>query len=202
MGRREGDPFDEWLREVMKFFRKLQEDMEKQLEELMSMEDLEELEERLPRFVTPSGFEFRGPFVYGYYMTIGPDGKPIIRYFGNVPPKEGETEEERAREIEEVATRRVGEIVREPVIDVMDFGDEIVVVAEMPGVKKEDIDVSATERKLTIKAKPYGATVDLPVEVIPDAAKATYSNGILEVRLPKKERGRRERLSERKIKIE
>ncbi|RLG37042.1 MAG: Hsp20/alpha crystallin family protein, partial [Thermoproteota archaeon] len=104
--------------------------------------------------------------------------------------------------IEEIETRREEEeAMREPVLDVMDFGDEIVVVAEIPGVSKEDIDVSATERRLTIRAKPYSAKVDLPAEVRPEGAKATYSNGILEVRLPKKE-GKRAEVREKKVKVE
>ncbi len=197
MGENSKDPFEEWIREIMRFIREVQKDMEKQLEELMSLDDLEELEDRLPVFRTPSGMEFRAPFVYGYYMTIGPDGKPIIRRFGNVPTRE----EGRESEIEEIETRREEEATREPVLDVMDFGDEIVVVAEIPGVSKEDIDVSATERRLTIKAKPYSAKVDLPAEVKPEGAKATYSNGILEVRLPKKE-GKRTEVREKKVKVE
>ncbi len=197
MSKNDKDPFEEWIREIMRFIREVQKDMERQLEELMSLDDLEELEDRLPRFTAPSGIEFRAPFVYGYYMTIGPDGKPIIRRFGNIPTRE-EGEES---EIEEIETRREEEITREPVLDVMDFGDEIVVVAEIPGVRKEDIDISATERKLTIKAKPYSAKVDLPAEVKPEGARATYSNGILEVRLPKKE-GSRVEVREKKIKVE
>ncbi len=202
MGREERDPFEEWIREIMRFIREVQKDMERQLEELMSMEDLEELEDRLPRFTAPSGIEFRAPFVYGYYMTIGPDGRPIIRRFGNVPPpKKGEG----SGEIEEIETRRREgegeEITREPVLDVMDFGDEIVVVAEIPGVRKEDIEVSATERRLTIRARPYSAEVSLPSEVEPEGARATYSNGILEVRLPKRGGGRAE-VKERRVRVE
>src|SRR5438874_12249364 len=53
--------------------------------------EFEDMEKRIPKelvreYQTPEGGKVRevGPIVYGYSMTIGPDGKPKIREFGNV----------------------------------------------------------------------------------------------------------------------
>jgi len=77
-----------------------------------------------------------------------------------------------------------------------------VVVAELPGVEKEDIELNATEKELIISVdterRKYYKCLELPAEVDPKSAKASYRNGILEVRLKKV---RPERRGER-IKIE
>ncbi len=113
------------------------------------------------------------PIVRGFSIRIGPDGKPEIREFGTKPPaiKEG---------VEE----------RKPLVDVIETDDEVQIIAEMPGVNKDDIELSATETTLEIKAegenRKYYETVDLPAEVDPESAKARYNNGVLEVVLRKK----------------
>ncbi|MCD6408865.1 MAG: Hsp20/alpha crystallin family protein [Candidatus Verstraetearchaeota archaeon] len=126
----------------------------------------------------PDGTRIRsvGPIIYGYSVTIGPDGKPIIREFGNIRPKEGLL---RAEEY------------REPLVDVIE-GDKVVqVVAELPGVDKSDINLQATEDKLIISVdkdkRKYYKEVDLPAKVDPKSAKANYKNGVLEVTLNKLE---------------
>ncbi len=129
-----------------------------------------------------------GPFVYGYSMTVGPDGKPVIREFGNVkpsmrpsafgPPKPG------LKVVEE----------REPLVDTIVEPDAIRVVAELPGVEKADIELNGAERSLTISVdtekRKYYKEVDLPEDVDPDSAKASYNNGVLEVRLAKLKKSR------------
>ena len=129
-----------------------------------------------------------GPFVYGYSMTIGPDGKPIIREFGNVKPslKAGL----RGRPKLEVKDER------EPLIDIM-VNSDVRVIAELPGVEKKDINLEATENTLTISVDTerykYYKKIDLPAEIDPESAKASYKNGVLEVtlaKLKKKERGK------------
>jgi len=106
-------------------------------------------------------------------MSIGPDGRPVIREFGNVQPG-------RLPMIREE---------REPLVDVMEEKDEVVVVAELPGVEKEDINLNATEDTLTISVdtpqRKYYKELRLPTEVNPKSAKAQYKNGVLEVRLKK-----------------
>lgn len=120
-----------------------------------------------------------GPFVYGYSVTMGPDGKPVIREFGNIKP---------GLPVGRPAIQLKPE--REPVVDVIDEERTIKVVAELPGMKKEEIQLSTTEESLTIraegKARKYLKDVGLPAEVEPSSAKATYVNGILEVTLDKK----------------
>lgn len=94
-----------------------------------------------------------------------------------------------------------------PSIDVYDKKNEIVVKAELPGVEKENIDLTISENSLTIKAESkkdeeikeedyysreihygtYSRTITLPAEVDSSKAKATLKNGILEIVLPKKE---------------
>ena len=115
-----------------------------------------------------------GPFVYGYSMKIGPDGKPEIQEFGNIKKSLGgpQVKEE-----------------REPLVDIVETENEIRVVVEMPGVEKSDIKLHGTEDSLTISVDTphykYYKDVDLPTKVKVREAKSTYKNGVLEVILPK-----------------
>ena len=89
-----------------------------------------------------------------------------------------------------------------PPVRVYKEGDDFVVVAELPGVRKEDLDVQVTGDALRIKGKKAAAydgkvneqdagefdrTLTLPVQL--DAAKvaAEYRDGVLTVRLPRAE---------------
>ena len=111
---------------------------------------------------------------YGYQVNIGPDGKPHVREFGNVRPTNRGTFE-------------LGS--REPFVDIVaDNKDNVLkVVAEMPGVQKEDIKLQVTEDALSIKAenkeRNYDTTVPFDSPVDSSTAKASYNNGILEVSL-------------------
>jgi len=94
-----------------------------------------------------------------------------------------------------------------PLVDIVDKKDNILVKAELPGIDKKDIKISIGENSLTIRGEKkeekevkkedyyccerafgaYSRTIDLPVEVDKNKAKATFKNGILEITLPKKE---------------
>lgn len=94
-----------------------------------------------------------------------------------------------------------------PKIEILDKDDSLVVRAEMPGVKREDLEVTIAGDRLTFAAKrdfeeeekkedffrsemAYGRlfrAVHLPVEVRGDEAKAELHDGIIEVYLPKLE---------------
>ncbi|RLG47823.1 MAG: Hsp20/alpha crystallin family protein [Thermoproteota archaeon] len=182
----EEDPFDRWMKEMMRLFKKVEEDLLKSLEEMGAF-DWKELEDKFPELETPSGMRVRGPFIQGYYFTIGPDGKPVIKYFGNVP-KGGEI-----REVEEGPEEGVPikieeggtEVVREPVVDVLDFGKEVVIIAEMPGVEEKDIDIKIKGKELQIEGGHYSKTIELSTKV-DTSYKKSYKNGILEIRLKKK----------------
>ena len=80
---------------------------------------------------------------------------------------------------------------REALVDVFDEKDEVMVVAELPNVKKEDIELHGESEFLTVSVnKPQRRilkTIELPVEVNVEKAKMNYKNGVLEVALPKKQ---------------
>ena len=118
------------------------------------------------------------PYYYGYQLTIGPDGKPKIREFGNVRPAAKGLVEQTG--------------VRQPLVDTLlnEKENTLIVTAEMPGVDKENIRVNLAGRYVTIHAekgdKKYHT--DIPVNVdIEDSAKAVYTNGILELKIKLKE---------------
>jgi len=123
-----------------------------------------------------------GPFVYGYSVKIGPDGKPTIREFGNMKP--GLTGEDGAPLN---LTER-----REPLVDVIEDGDTVKVLAELPGVEKRDIRLKATDHSLTINVdnptRKYYKELEFPEEVDEKTAKSTYTNGVLEIVFSKKRR--------------
>jgi len=123
-----------------------------------------------------------GPIVWGYSVKIGPDGKPVVRKFGNI----------------DALPNMLGGGVsvkeeREPLVDVIKGTEEVRVVAEVPGVSKEDLRVTANEDSVTIDSitgEPhYHKRVDLPDAVDPKTAKSTYRNGILGVTLKLRSKG-------------
>ncbi len=175
------EEFDEWFRKRRRpFFRAFDEifrEMERMFEDVFR--EFREYPESLIREKRlPDGRIVReyGPIVYGYSITIGPDGKPVIREFGNIKPaaKPGYVDIKSERE---------------PLVDIIEEADSIKVVAEVPGVEKNDIQLYATEKTLTIKVdtpnRKYYKEVELPAEVDPKSAKSTYKNGVLEVSLKK-----------------
>ena len=128
------------------------------------------------------------PYVYGFSMKTGPDGKPVISEFGNV----------KAGEISSGKERGIGPVVsdaREPLVDVSEREKEIIVIAELPGVEKKDIDLEISGDELTITVdtakKKYYKLVELPAEVKDDATNASYNNGILEIKLKRKKSKRK-----------
>jgi HSP20 family protein len=122
-----------------------------------------------------------GPIVYGYSMTVGPDGKPVIREFGNVKRSPGTGWKD-----------ALGE-TREPLVDLVDGDKEVRVIAELPGAKKEDIELTAKGKHLTISAetpaRKYRKVLELPSPFQLDGSRSSFNNGILEVTFPKRKRG-------------
>ena len=109
--------------------------------------------------------------------------------------------------------------VRAPALDVFEDKDDVVVKAELPGIDKENIEVNLTDNRLTIKGekkkeeeikeenyyrseRSYGSfvrSVELPKAVLADKVKASFKNGILEVRVPKTEEAKAKEI---KVKVE
>ncbi len=188
--------FPEWFRRRMRrspyfrswFFGDIDE-MFRDIEEMMERE-FKELTERIPKDYVrerklPDGSTVRewGPFVYGYSMTIGPDGKPKIRKFGNVKPSLKREPFGLTRPSLDVKEER------EPLVDVISTDGKVKVVAELPGVEKKDITLHGTENTLIISVdtpeRKYFKEVQMPVAVNYKAAKTVYKNGVLEVTVPK-----------------
>jgi len=106
-----------------------------------------------------------------------------------------------------------------PWADVYETEEEVVVKVEVPGVAKENLEVTLSEREATVKGEArkdeesteegyyrrerrYGAftrTVALPAAVVAEQAKATFKDGVLELRVPKQVE---EAAKKRKVEIE
>jgi len=180
---------DEWFRRWWRRRSLLGDDIFEEMDKLME-EMFRDIAPSIPKELVrerklPDGSTVRemGPFVYGYSVTVGPDGKPIMREFGNVKPRTRLTQSGRTRPMMEVKGKR------EPLTDVIEEENFVRVIAEVPGVEKGDIALNATESSLTISVdtekRKFYREVGLPVPVDPKSAKANYKNGILEVLLMK-----------------
>jgi len=104
-------------------------------------------------------------------------------------------------------------------VDIYEEGGDVVIKAELPGMKKEDIDVNISGDTVTISGekkkeekvekknyysmeRSYGSftrTFRMPSEAHTDKAKANFKDGVLEVRVPKTEEAKKK---EKKVAIE
>jgi HSP20 family protein len=155
------------------------------MEELMAKQ-FEKLSKRAPEDLQreqtlPNGTKVKswGPFVYGYSVTVGPDGKPKVSEFGNFKAETrlGKPHVDVKKE-------------REPLTDVIEADGEVRVIVELPGVEKKNIKLSGTDEKLTISVETpehkYFKEVEMPAKVDVKKAKSAYKNGVLDITVPKK----------------
>ena len=104
--------------------------------------------------------------LYGFSMRFTADGIPVFDEFGNVSS--------------------FGDIgYKEPITDVIEKSGEVYVLVELPGVKKEEIDLLVTIESVYIKVESplmkYRKDVKLIHKVRPESTQAKFNNGVLEV---------------------
>lgn len=157
--------FDEWWRRTRKLF----EEIDKIFDEMFREALREGGEGRITRY---------GPYVYGFSVSMGPDGVPRIREWGNIKPG--------------IIKPRISESI-EPFTDVIEEEDVFRVIMDIPGVEKEKINVEVSEDAVEVSAsdtdRRYHKVVHLPKKVKPETAKATYKNGVLTITVEKVEKG-------------
>lgn len=150
---------DDWFGSDMdEEFERMRRRMEKLVEDLLRNRD----------------FTAERPFVYGFSMRTGPNGRPQIREFGNTAPSFD-------------VDQKVME--REPLTDIIEKEDSIAVTVELPGVEKDEIDLGVNEDSLRINVdaenRKYYKELTLPSSIAPDSVNATYKNGVLDIVLKK-----------------
>ncbi len=106
---------------------------------------------------------------------------------------------------------KMPEVEIAPSIDIFEEGGEVVVKAELPVMKKEEIEVTMTDQSITISGEKkkeekidkkgyyrlerssgsFSRSLTLPSEVRTDDVKATFRDGVLEIRIPKTEEAKK-----------
>ena len=151
-------------------------DMIEKMMEVTMKEMFEELEEL--NFGEDVGKKGIKPKVYGIKINVR-DGKVDVEEFGDVKPT--------IEALEEGNEEKIG--VREPLTEVHDEGDSLLVVAELPGISEESIkarliDSKTLEIKVDEGERRFYKKVVLPTEV--ENMESSYKNGILRIVLKKK----------------
>jgi len=123
-------------------------------------------------FTSPSG---RVKAVYGFSVNSGMGGKATIEPFGNV---------------KKTSRGPVVEEEREPLVDIFDEKDHVVILIELPGIAEGQIHTEIKKSTLTLSAangeRKYYKEIDLPDEAEKDSIQQKYTNGVLEIRMNKK----------------
>ena len=177
--------------DVFRGFDEMRREMERGFEGAFKNMQAQAPKDLVKEYQTPGGGKVReyGPFIYGYSMTVGPDGKPKVREFGNVKSPFSSSKQGR------FFTRPLISSEREPLADMTTTDKEVKVAVEMPGVSKENIKISIYDNSLEVSTtgteeRKYHEVIDLPLETDIETATSTYKNGILEIVLKKKQQSK------------
>ena len=113
--------------------------------------------------------------VYGVSVRRGVGGRaPQVRPFGNIRPTE---------------KGPVVDEVREPLVDIFDEDDVLLVIAELPGVGEKDVQIEVHHDVLKLstatKGRRYAKELELPCPIDEGTVESAYKNGVLEIRLRK-----------------
>ena len=139
---RDIDPFSrignfsgDWLGDLPRQFEQMRRQMERMFQEQFT--DIDETKvpkDLVKEYQTSEGAKVRevGPLVYGYSMTVGPDGRPKVREFGNI----------RSPTAMGFASRPLISGETDPLADVSTTDKDVKVVVEMPGIEKKDIEIN------------------------------------------------------------
>jgi HSP20 family protein len=112
--------------------------------------------------------------VYGFTINTAGAGSPKVQTFGNIKktPDGPKVDEE-----------------REPITDIFDEKNEIIIIAEMPGIDESDIKIDLKEDILEIMAvsnsRTYRKELLLPMKATIQNLSRKFTNGILEIRIKK-----------------
>jgi HSP20 family molecular chaperone IbpA len=124
----------------------------------------------------------KGRMVFGYTLRMGADGVSA-EPFGNVPEPPPKA---RAGKPAPIPPATVTPAALQPIVEVYQDGNTVVVIAELPGADPERVLCQADGIRLLIEAagaRQYRKDLVLPVPVRSDGIVQTIQNGILEVRL-------------------
>jgi HSP20 family protein len=142
------------------------------------MEKLGDLAEKGEQLSKTVQFQGKGPAkelkgVYGFSVKVGLGGEEVkVEPFGNIRR-------------DEKSGQPVVQEIREPVVDVFEEGDHTLVVAEMPGIGEEDVQLEVKDDLLTIYAekggKKYRKEVLLPQSYPREKMHVRCNNGVLEI---------------------
>jgi HSP20 family protein len=122
-----------------------------------------------------SGKQLKG--VYGFNVKVGLGGDPVqVEPFGNIKVDR------------QAKPGVVVQEIREPAVDVMEEGDHVLIVAEMPGVGEDDVKLEVHDDVLTLAAtagdKKYRKEVLLPKSCPRERMTLSCNNGIVKIRCP------------------
>ncbi len=142
-------------------------------------EKVEEAGGEIKKMGEIKGLEGKTKGIYGFSIRTGIGEKPKIQTFGNIRPTKVKEAKPKIEITEE----------REPIVDVFDEKDHVLIVAELPGVAKESIKLELKGDILILEAgdekRKYSKEILLPTKVDFESREESFKNGILEVKLKK-----------------
>lgn len=168
LGRRGDRAHDYGLPDIFRGFGEMRREMEREFQDMFKDIETKTPKDIVREYETKEGDKVKeyGPFVYGYSMTVGPDGKPKVREFGNVRSPFSSVG---------LFTRPSISSVREPLTEVTILDKDVKVALEMPGVSKENIQIKSHDNSVevtTTGTRKYHEVIDLPLETDIETAKS------------------------------
>jgi HSP20 family molecular chaperone IbpA len=113
-------------------------------------------------------------------IDVGWSSKPVVDYHVSTRPIRrgpGRT----APQVESVRMPAQGP-AREPIVDVLEGKDAITVIAELPGVSEEELQINLEGSELHISAGKFSKKIDLP-HAVNEIREKSHKNGILQIKL-------------------